>query len=359
MNHLRPKFLFIKGVVLCLTFLIFQCHLGYSQISVAPMDCYPTYLTPLEMDQAATASNGATPFATWKGAYDYAIAHGETEINFAPGTYYPGGLSGTSDRWGDADGGFNLTAGMVVNGNGAIIDNSANNNSLAFANLNGDAQLIGFTFIQFTGNSAGAVRVNASASGWLISNCNFDGCDWAGDGLSVLGGTGTISGCNFYGHTRTTGSALTITTGNVTINNTVFSCNSRIVAGGAVRILGGNITFTGCTFDGNLTNSASGGALSIEAATVSMESTVFTCNTANVNTQDDGGAIDLKNSGTLSLDNCYFTGNVAKDRGGAIHASGATLYISNSTFTNNSTNTGSTSKGGAIFMNDVTNTIDG
>ncbi|MEZ4910382.1 MAG: SdrD B-like domain-containing protein [Saprospiraceae bacterium] len=339
--------------------LVFQYKTTYCQISIAPIECYPNYQTPSEMDEAASLSNGASPFATWKGAYDFAITHGETEINFAPGTYYPGGTSGNSDRWGDADGGFELFAGMIINGNGAIIDNSANNNSIAFANLSGDAQINDLTFIQFTGNSAGAVRVNAGAAGWLVSNCDFDGCDWAGDGLSVLGGTGTISGCNFYGHLRTTGSALTISTGNVTIQNTVFSCNSRIVAGGAVRILGGTSIFTGCTFDGNLTNSSSGGALSIEAANVSMESTVFSCNSANVNTQDDGGAIDLKNSGILSLENCHFVGNVAKDRGGAIHASGASLYINSTTFEDNSTNTGSTSKGGAIFMNDVISTIDG
>lgn len=351
MQH--KSFTFLVNLILIFLFGETQ-HLN-GQISVVPNSCYPG-VTAAEQDAAAASSNGETPFATWKGAYDYAIAHSITEINFAAGTYFPGGASGTSDRWGDANGGFDLVGGMTVNGNGAVIDNSANSNNIAFATIaSSNASINGFTFIQFTGNNAGAVRVNSGTTGWSINDCNFDGCDWAGDGLSILGGTGTISYCNFYNHTRSTGSALTITSGNITIDNSVFSCNSRIVAGGAVRVLGGSTEFNNCTFDGNITNSASGGAISIESGAIAtMNDTKFTCNMANVNTQDDGGAINLIGSASLYLNGCTFQGNVAKDRGGAIHASGAAvLNITNTTFSGNSTNTASTSKGGAIFMNDV------
>jgi predicted outer membrane repeat protein len=353
---------FTQKLILFLTLSTLQITLTFGQTSITlvPPDCYPG-VTPSQQDATATSSNGASPFATWQGAYDYAIANSITQINFAPGTYYPGGTSGTSSQWGDSNGGFDLVNGMSVNGNGAVIDNSENDNATAFATIaSNNASLNGFTFIQFTGNSAGAVRVNSGISGWSINDCNFDGCDWAGDGLSILGGTGSINNCNFYNHTRITGSALTISAGNITLNNSVFSCNSRSVAGGAVRILGGSVTYNSCTFDGNNTNSANGGAISIESGSVIMNGTKFTCNMANVNTSDDGGAINLIGNANLTLSGCTFHGNVAKDKGGAIHASGnaAVLTISNTTFTNNQTNT-SPAFAGAIYLYNTTTILDG
>ncbi len=342
------------------------------QITVAPLSCYPQYNSASEMDAAAVASGGETPFATWKGVYDFAIASGETTINFVEGTYKPG-VQGLVSDWGDASGGYNLNIpGMTINGNGAVIDNSGNGSSaLAFATIAANnVSLDGFTFVEFTGNNAGAVAVLSGLTGWVISNCNFDHSDWAGDGLVVnqgIGSSGIITGCNFYNHIQSTGSAMTVNGPGGTLNivNTVYSCNSRIVAGGAVRILGGaNVTYESCTFDGNMTNSASGGAISIEDnSQVSFNNTVFTCNKAEVNVQDDGGAMHIIEGSNVTITGCNFTGNEAKDKGGAIHVEGAssslvTLNISGTEFHNNKAQT-ATSFGGAIYIDDFTANISG
>lgn len=344
------------------------CSSTYAQVEVAPFECYD-FNSIEEMNAAAAEDNSDMPFATWKAAYEYAVDNNITTINFASGTYYPGGASGLSSDWGDASGGFPLNVpGMTVNGNGAVIDNSANANNIAFTTLAANnVTLDGFTFIQLTAVNGGAVVVNSGISGWTISNCNFDHCDWAGDGLLVdlSGGTeGTIESCNFYNHIQSTGSAMTITGtgGNLDINNSTYSCNSRIVAGGALRIINAsNVDFNGCTFDGNETNSAGGGAVHIEGnSVVTMTNTDFICNTAIVNTQDDGGAIDITN-GSLMLEGCNFSGNEAQDKGGAIHVSGAsasnlvTLDISNTDFYGNEALT-ATSYGGAIWMDGFSNT---
>lgn len=339
-----------------------------AQITVAPLECYPQYGSTSAMD-AAAASDGTTPFATWKGAYDYAVANGINTIDFVEGTYLPGGASGLSSDWGDAFGGFVIPAGMTVNGNGAVIDNSANANALAFATIGGNnAKVDGFTFVEFTGNNAGAMLVSSGLTGWEISNCNFDHCDWAGDGLVVnqgAGSTGTITGCNFYNHVQSTGSAMTVNGagGDLDIINTKYTCNSRIVAGGAVRISGAaSVNYDGCTFDGNLTNSASGGAISIEEnSIVTFNNTVFTCNTATVNVQDDGGAMHIIEGSNVTITGCNFTGNEAQDKGGAIHVAGAsaslvTLNISGTEFHNNEAQT-ATSYGGAMYIDDFNATI--
>ncbi len=343
-------------------FIVYQSFNAFAQVEVAPFDCY-NFSTIDEMNNEAASGHSNMPFATWKAAYDYAIANSITTINFAPGTYYPGGASGLSSDWGDASGGFPLNiAGMTVNGNGAIIDNSANANTIAFTTLAANGvTLDGFTFIEFTAVNAGAVLVNSGISGWTISNCNFDHCDWSGDGLVVslnASSSGTIESCNFYNHIQSTGSAMTISGagGQLDINNSTYSCNSRIVAGGAMRILNATgVTFEGCIFDGNETNSASGGAISIEDnSEVVMNNTDFICNEAIVNVQDDGGAIHVISGSSLTLSECNFSGNKAQDKGGAIHVSGGsaslvTIDMSLTDFYDNQVIT-ATTYGGAIYM---------
>ncbi len=359
----------MRKILLFICFFTF--NLVYSQITIAPASCYPEFADVAAMDAAAVLPNSITPFGTWKAAYDHAVANGITTIDFAEAVYYPGGLSGLSSDWGDAFGGFELPAGMTVNGNGAVIDNSANDNALAFATIAGNnATIDGFTFIEFTGNNAGAVVVVAGLTGWTISNCNFDNCDWAGDALVVNQGassSGTISGCNFYNNVQSTGSAMTVNGpgGNLDIINTVYSCNSRIVAGGAVRILGNaNVNYIGCVFDGNETNSANGGAISIEGiSTVDFLNTNFTCNTAVVNNEDVGGAMSIIGGSNVSITGCNFIGNEAALQGGAISANGTssavTVDINNSTFDGNFAVTAGETKGGALYLNDANVTLDG
>lgn len=339
-------------------------------ISIVPPECYPG-VTPSQQDASATSSNGASPFATWKSAYNYAHtgagSGSVTSISFAPG-YYPTNLSGLYGDWGDADGGFVLKAGITVNGNGAVIDNTgAGSSQLCFATMGNNSNINGFTFIDFSGTvSAGAI-FGGSATGWTIANCNFDGCDkGGGSAVELSGGSGTLNGCNFYNHLFATGSAMDISGGTFTLNNCTYSCNYRDNnggRGGAIYQTGGTTTFNSCVFDGNTAGgNAPGGAMAVQnGATTNFNSTKFTCNTANVLTDQDGGALNCESGATVNISNCYFKGNIAKRNGGAIRSAGGSsssviLTITNTTFENNSTNTAGTSKGGAIQLyNTVTN----
>jgi len=339
-------------------------------ISIVPPECYPG-VTPSQQDASATSSNGASPFATWKSAYNYAHtgagSGSVTSISFAPG-YYPTDLSLIYGDWGDADGGFVLKAGITVNGNGAVIDNTgAGSSQLCFATMGNNSNINGFTFIDFSGTvSAGAI-FGGSATGWTIANCNFDGCDkGGGSAVELSGGSGTLNGCNFYNHLFATGSAMDISGGTFTLNNCTYSCNYRDNnggRGGAIYQTGGTTTFNSCVFDGNTAGgNAPGGAMAVQnGATTNFNSTKFTCNTANVTTNQDGGALNCESGATVNISNCYFKGNIAKRNGGAIRSAGGSsssvnLTITNTTFENNSTNTAGTSKGGAIELyNTVTN----
>nr|MBK9652684.1 hypothetical protein [Bacteroidota bacterium] len=379
------------GIILCVLLTSSVCTA--QTVLVAPLSCY-TPLTPAQQNTIAINSSGVQPFATWKAAYDYAISNSISTIHFLPGKYNigPGGTNpiGVSLDWGDANGGFDLPANMVVDGHGAVLDNSANGSSqLCFATIAGNnASISNFTFIQFTGNNAGAVLVNQNLTGWSINNTNFDHCDWAGDALVVNMGTtgnGTISGCKLYNNIQSTGSALTITGANTSttdlnIINTQFVCNLRIAAGGAVKIESAvRVDFSGCLFAGNEANASIGGGIVIRNnALVSFTNTNFTCNLTSGGTTWDGGAVAIESGSNATFTGCTFTGNGGNGLvgspigppdgvgdpttgntryGGAIYAAGQaasliTLNINNCTFDGNLSSTGA-----AIYLNDANTTL--
>lgn len=366
--------------LLFLSCLLFSGNVTGQSISVAPIDCYPEYTTQAEMDAAAAAGNTNQPFATWRGAINYANdpANNIFTINFAPGLYCDDGSYAPLDANGSATGLAITRAGLTINGNGATLYNSNDCvsdavNTVSAANIQAaNVTIDGFTFIAFTGTSlGGAIYVGSSASNFLISNCNFDRCDLNGASAVLVegGATGTFEGCDFYNHQFTTGSAMDIlgAATDIDINNCNYYCNYRDNnggRGGAIYLVSATVDFTGCVFSGNVAGgNAPGGAISVESdAVVSFTSSVFTCNTADVLTDQDGGALNIESGSSVTINGCHFEGNVAKRHGGAIRAAGAsaslvTLDIDNTQFVGNSTNT-ALSKGGAIHLNDANTTLD-
>ncbi len=340
-----------------------------AQVHVAPYECYG-YATPGDMNAAADGTL-TNPFATWKAAYDYAIANTINTINFTPG-YYNTNMTGFRTDWGDASGGFDLIAGMTVNGNGAVVDNTgAGSSEICFANIAGNgASISGFTFIEFSGVGAGgAIGVNGAFTAWTISNCNFDACDRrGGDAVTVsAGATGIITDCKFYNHSFATSSALGVEGGsNIDVNSSSFTCNYRDNtggAGGAVEITGAStVNFNTCIFDGNQAGgSAPGGAIYIESnSIVSLNNSELTCNLANTGVEQDGGAVFVNDGSSLTVTNSNFTGNQASRYGGAIAAASTgntskpTIVISGTTFDGNLVST----RGGAIRLADAIANID-
>ncbi|MDR0681444.1 MAG: hypothetical protein LBG15_06315 [Dysgonamonadaceae bacterium] len=127
-------------------------------------------------------------------------------------------------------------------------------------------------------------------------------------------------------------------------NNIILSGNNSVgifSSGTSNRIISiSNLTFR----DGNR---ASGGAISF---TGSGNYTFTNVRFLNNNATTRGGAIS--STGTLTVNNCYFSGNKSTGSygGGAISTSAGTIIVSNSIFENNS----ATTRGGAISGLNIT-----
>ncbi|OWY21683.1 hypothetical protein C7N43_09005 [Sphingobacteriales bacterium UPWRP_1] len=395
MNKLSSNYTFVWHCALpalCVFFFLLTV-MGiqtYAQttLSIVPPSCY-TPTTPAAQDALAAADvTGNTPYGTWRAMVQYAQTHPSvTTLNFAQGTYLTN-MTGSSLDWGTASTGYVIPANVAVNGNGALIDNTplAGTSQVCFASLSSGSTLNNFKFKKFSGNTAGAVNVPATATGWTISNCTFDNCNLATDALKVAlaaAGTGTITGCSFINNSNplaynpatvgtATASALSVTgtlTSDLNIINSAFRCNFRNTSGGAVQIHDDvHVDFDGCTFAGNEANASAGGAVSIQNnAVVSFNNTFFTCNFTSGGTTYDGGALDIESGSNVTITGSNFKSNGSPDAtwtasadtryGGAIYAAGAaaslvTLTISNTIFDGNVAGTGA-----GIYLNDANTTL--
>lgn len=186
------------------------------------------------------------------------------------------------------------------------------------------------------------------------------------------------------------GSAITLRTGDLTINNSTISNNIGTGAGyecGAIatKSYKGTLTINNSLFENNVNQcyntgfvGGGGGALSMHylEGNVSVSQSIFRGNRTNggesMNTAStyDGGAIyifDGKGGGSLNIDSSTFDSNFAYDDGGAIMIQatglpGFSTTVSNSTFINNTARgeSGGNRSGGAIqfFKNGFSTTFN-
>lgn len=175
---------------------------------------------------------------------------------------------------------------LTLNGSGAastVIDGSLNGSGRILSASNGSTTLSGLT----------------------IRN-------GLGGGISNVGAKLTVTDCLFSGNSADSGGAIYSTyDGDLTIRNSRFLSNTAVGAGGAVVAYGGS-SVSGCTFTGN--RAEVGGALYQVQA---VSGSTFSDNSANV-----GGAMVVGVYGAVQ--SCVFTGNSARDYGGAVIGSGTT-----------------------------------
>lgn len=145
------------------------------------------------------------------------------------------------------------------------------------------------------------------------------------DGVLVATGIQFTDG--WMGNSRY-GGAINIVNGKLTVSDCIFSSNGNSDndrnGGGAISILEGEMTVSNCTFSSNL--ASSGGAMHIGQASsdgpsnVELVDCTFTNNEATnldfVAAYPGGGAI--WNEGHTICTGCTFTGNRAKNDGGAV-----------------------------------------
>jgi len=182
---------------------------------------------------------------------------------------------------------------------------------------------------------------------------------------------------------NTGGGSLSVSTGDLTIRNSLFTNNLHTTgtsgSGGAIRMIddgafvlsdstfvgnkaqrrgggifaGGSvsISITNCTFllnEVTASSSTGGGALWIEGSSLlTLTDSRFETNKVNAH---DAGAIRHTSSGTFTISGCDFIGNVAGVHGSAIYASGGGGSFSNCTFELNACNTASSGRGGTLAL---------
>ena len=240
------------------------------------------------------------------------------------------------------------------------------------------------TFSENEAASNGGAVVTSGTGTTTVTGSTFDGNKAATAGGAIYNdstGKLTVSGSEFTNNTAVSGGAIdnNAPDGTVEITSSSFTNNSATTTGGAIRNIG-NVTITDSVFSGNTTpNTTSdltydGGAIYNDGGSVVLTgNNVFTANKSSFggaiysghnnatltidgatfggdsaalgnSASTDGGAIKVDFNSSANISNTIFNNNTAVRSGGAIAVMGQTT-ISDSTFTNNSSN-----NGGAVWV---------
>lgn len=277
---------------------------------------------------------------------------------------------------------LNITSaqnGLTINGSPqgcyTLFDNTSNGSGSLFGSI-GNANNITIKGLYLLNGYAGVFDISNSTN-ITFEDCIFDNNDL--NGVEVFniasGNTGTsvtFTNCKFINHNNN-GIVMNVNRDSgtmpidLTYNNCVWSCNSSTSGGSAMKVTNGatggiTMDFTGCTFAGNTSTGAQGGAIWFDGSetTTTFTNTNFINNTVTGGT--GGGALFIGTNDNVTMTGCNFYGNKTTNLssdGGAIYAfsgsSGtATLSISNTTFDSND----AADDGGAVCMRYANVTMD-
>ncbi len=225
---------------------------------------------------------------------------------------------------------------------GGIIENNTATKGGAICNNDGEVTISGGTI---TGNGAldgtgGAIQIEkgtVNIGGGIIEN---NTADQRGGAISMAGGAANITGGIFRGnaagpaelasgvdYAAFTGGAIYCSAGTLSVKNATFDGNHAIAHGGAICTEVG-VTIDNCTFTNNRSEKLGGGAVAFRG-TAEQVSTVSGTTFQENRTATSGGAVYI-NAATLSLDSATkILNNEAVNGGGAIYASNhATVNVS-------------------------------
>ena len=263
-------------------------------------------------------------------------------------------------------GGLHVTgAGTVTINGGTVNNNEAGAEGGGLWNGSGIMTISGTVITENTASGAGADQGGGgiyNLSGTLnisgdavISNNTADGAAGSGGGLlNDVGGKVTIEDTQFSGNVSVrAGGAIEDNgreTGFVNIDNVTFTLNNAGASpgnGGAVHMTAaGNVTITNSIVSGNI--AVQGGGLWNGTGTMTVERVHITANTATGLTVNDGGGGIFNNGGTLNVSNTTLSLNTATGllgRGGGLHLNGGTTVSLKNTISGNT----SLTNGGGIF----------
>ena len=233
-----------------------------------------------------------------------------------------------------------LNNGTFTLGTDATIQNARTASASAVLNASGTLNLYGTLSGNVGTGSGGAVRVNGGV-------LNVDGARFV-ENIAKYGGAIYAKSADVQ---------INIS------NNATFTGNSTTYGGygGAihfVEISGATIddsTFNGNTCDANVTNHVGGGAIYLQSSKlISITDSTFNNNASK--TTSDGGAINCRNS-TMTATGCTFNGNSSESGNGAIYnfkngSNTSIVALESCTFINDTvvTNAGKTTVSGDMKM---------
>jgi len=275
--------------------------------------------------------------------YEIAKAAAGDTITFAPS------LNGQTITLDCTDAGFGalvLAQNVTIAGPGAgnLAINGSGKCQIFQVNSGVTATISGVTIEN--GSAAGDQNSPAGQGGGIynagtltINNCAFaNNFGEYGGAIAYQGGALTVSGSVFSGNTANGGGgAIYAGFGNptTTVINSTFSGNSAQYGGGIAN-LSGSLAVSFSTFAGNYTSmeGSGGGIYNNAGATLTVSNSTFSSNRASF----EGGGIYNNTGGTLTVSNSTFAGNYAYEGGGIFNQTA--LTVSNSTFSGNSASGG-------------------
>lgn len=220
----------------------------------------------------------------------------------------------------------------------------------------------------------GAIR--SSGKSLTVVNCTFiDNFAYYGAALSSSKGKISITDCTFINNWGIEGVVYS-NNGFVSVSNSRFLNNTAMVYGGVLSLNNGNGTVSDCTFIDNTafnggaislnndylsiadcsftTNFAflQGGAVYSNGGTVSVSSTRFVNNAADIEYYASGGALYSRN-GRVYITDCDFIGSANLYKGGAVYCADCDVSISGCGFIN-----GTSLDGGALYLLNSDTTVD-
>ncbi|MGE4302345.1 MAG: AIDA repeat-containing protein, partial [Victivallaceae bacterium] len=180
------------------------------------------------------------------------------------------------------------------------------------------------------------------------------------DSCAILsGGSAAFSGGSANSLSILSGGSAAVSGGQVLFDNLIMSGNV-FSSGTAMNISSGNVTLLGGTIFDN-TGCYSGGAICVGNCNLEVSGTIFSGNLTPGFDDDNpfhhGGAISTV-SATVNIHNAAFVENHADGDGGAIYTANSNLTLSKVDFTKNSASAGNYCGGGAISWTSWNNQID-
>ena len=222
-------------------------------------------------------------------------------------------------------------------------------NSMAGQSIMVDGGKVYFTDSTFSKNTAkesGSVIVAESNAKIVITGCTFSNntCTDCDGVISVETGVLEVSDSDFQYNEADSAGAISASLATITIEDSTFTGNTAATLGSAVSAAICTIVIDNCTFTENSVGSGEA-AVSLYKGDVTIEDSYFYYNSATLGTRN----IKIMQADSLAISNCYFydSGDTSLPfvKGGFIYISSTTGSISGSTFTDARGN-----YGGAIYL---------